>query len=187
MADVPVFVAAITAGAALLGAAITPVSTAIQNSRQVKRDREERHDTALHEACVALLRTIGELRDQVENNYEYPGGDEMGARLAQMRQFVTAAKVHAVSIALLEPRALAKLADQLAKAAERLGVTAAASTDPRVRASNRRPEFGELDACTEAFCEGAVDHARGKSPATRARGRRVAALPPDAAATAADQ
>ena len=111
----------------------------------------------------------------------------MGARLAQMRQHVSAAKLHAVNIALLAPRTLAEPADQLAKAADRLGVMAAKSTDRTVRASNRAPDFGELDARTAAFSEEAVDFARRKSAAIRFRVRRDAAPPPDAAATAADQ
>jgi hypothetical protein len=177
----------ISASAALLGAAITPVTTAYQHSRQAKRDREDQHDAALREACVDLLRAVGDLRDQVANNHDYPGGDEMSARLAQVRQHVTAAKVNSVSIALLAPQALAEPADQLAKAADRLGVTAAKSTDRRVRASNRAPDFGELDVCTATFCMQAVNYARGKPATIRARGRQAAAPPLDAAATAADQ
>jgi hypothetical protein len=125
MSDVSVYVAVISASAALLGAAITAVTTAYQHSRQAKRDREDQHDTALREACVDLLRAVGDLRDQVANNHDYPGGDEMGARLAQVRQYVTAAKVHSVRIALLAPRSLSKPAEQLAEAADRLGVMTA--------------------------------------------------------------
>lgn len=187
MADASIYVPVISASAAILGAAISPVSNYFQYSRQAKRDREEQYDTALRAACVDLLRAVGELRDQVASNHEYRGGDEMGARLAQMRQYVTAAKLHAVSIALLAPRALAEPAEQLAKAADRLGAAAAESTDPRARASNRAPDFRELETSIVSFSEAAVAHARRKPVANRARGRRAVSPPHDAAPTAADR
>jgi hypothetical protein len=187
MADVSIFVALITASAAVLGAAVSPVSTAYQNSRQAKRELDDRHDTALRDACVDLLRSVGDLRDQVADNYDYPGGDEMVTRLAQVRQHMTAAKVDAVKVALLEPRVLGKPAKQLADAADRLATMAAKSTDKRVRAANRAPEFTELDTYATAFSESAVNHARSKGMARRARFRRAAAPPPDAAATEVDQ
>jgi hypothetical protein len=187
MADVNVYVAAISAGAAILGASISPFSTAFLNSRQARRDRAERHDTALQEACVALLSAVGDLRDQVADNHAYPGGDEMVGRLAKVRQYVTAAKVDAVRVALLAPRALAQPADHLAKAAARLAVAAEKSTDQTVRASNQPPDFEELEGLTAVFRDSAVTYALGKPAAIRARGRRAVAPPHDAAVTEADR
>jgi hypothetical protein len=186
MADVSIFVAVISASAALLGAAVSPVSTAFQNSRLAKRELADRRDTALRKACVELLLAVGDLRDQVADNYEYPGGDEMGIRLAHMRHHLTAAKVDAVKVGLLEPRILGEPAKRLARAADRLATMAAESTDKRIRAANRAPDFGELDDCFAAFSECAMDHAHRKATARRTRGRRAAALPPDAAAIEAD-
>lgn len=118
----------------------------------------------------------------------------MGARLSQMRRYVTAAKVHAVSIALMAPRTLAEPAERLAEAAHRLAVTAAKNTDLAIRMSNRPPDFRELDARTADFSEEAVSYARRKQATVRARGprvsrvrgRRAAAPPSDVPTTAAD-
>jgi hypothetical protein len=162
MADVPVYVAVITASSALLGAAISPVSTALQNARQAKRDRAERHETALRDACVDLLRAAGGLRDQVANNHDYQGGGEISDRLDRVRKYATDARVHAVRIALLEPHSLAEPAKRLAQAAGQLAVAAAASTDMTIRMSNLLPDFGELDTCMNAFSERAVGYAGGE-------------------------
>jgi hypothetical protein len=186
MADSSIFVALIAASAGVLGAAVSPFSTAYQNSRQAKRELEERHDTALRDACVDLLRAVGDLRDQVADNYDYSGGDEMDVRLAEMRKHVTAAKVDAVKVALLAPQALGQPARQLAEAADRVAVMAAKSTDKKIRAANRAPDFGELDDRIAVFSERAVDHAHGRRAVKRARGRRAVAPLPDAAATTAD-
>jgi hypothetical protein len=159
MADTTVYVAAIAASAGILGAAISPVSTAYQNSRQAKRDRQERQDTALREACVNLLRAVGDLRNQVASNHDYHG-DEMGDRLAQVRQYWTAASIHAVGIAPLAPHALAEPAAMLVEAGRGIAASAAESTDLKIGMSNQAPDFGELDTCTAAFSKKAVDYAR---------------------------
>lgn len=180
-------VAAISAGAALLGATISQISGAYQDIRRAKREREEQYDNALRTACVDLLRAVGDLRDGVADNYFYPGGAEMGDRLAQVRHCLTTAKVHAVSVTLLAPRALAQPVRKLTEAAEQLTATAVQATDRKLRAANQAPDFTGLDACTTAFSEQAVACARRKPAAIRGRGRRVAVPPPDDAATAADR
>jgi hypothetical protein len=186
MGDVSVAVAAISAGAALLGATISQISAAYQDLQRAKHERGEQYDNALRTACVDLLRAVGDLRDQVADNYFYPGGAEMGDRMAQMRHCLTAVKVHAVSVTLLAPRTLAQPVRELTEAAYRLTTIAVHATDRTLRAANQAPDFTDLDARTTAFSEQAVAHARRKPAAIRVRGRRVAAPPRDDAATAVD-
>jgi len=73
MPDVSLYVAVITGGAAVLGAAVSPVSTAYQNSRQAVRDRAERRETAVRQACTGLLGSARDLRVQVANTAAYHG------------------------------------------------------------------------------------------------------------------
>ena len=73
MPDVSLYVAVITGGAAVLGAAVSPVSTAYQNSRQAVRDRAERRETAVRQACTGLLGSARDLRVQVANTVAYRG------------------------------------------------------------------------------------------------------------------
>jgi hypothetical protein len=125
MTDVSIFVPVITAAAAILGAAISPVTTVFQSSRQA---RQERQETAGRQACIELLRAAVDLRALVANNHDYHG-DEMAARLAQVRQYAADARVHAFNIALLAPKRLADSAADLAAATGRVAVAAAENTD----------------------------------------------------------
>jgi hypothetical protein len=160
MADVSIYVAVISASAALLGSAIVPVSTAHQVRVQARRDRQERRETALRQACMDLLRAAADLRTQVANNHEYHG-NEMAARLAQVRQHAADAGVHAVSIALQAQPRLADPARRLAEAADRLAVATAGNTDLAMGVSVRPPDFTELDACVEAFGNSAMTYTWG--------------------------
>ena len=67
MADVPIYVAAITAGAGLIGALIPQAALVIREVRQAEKDRRERFVTAMRDACVELLGAAGELRTLAEN------------------------------------------------------------------------------------------------------------------------
>ena len=186
MGDASVAVAAISAGAALLGATIPLISAAYQDSQRTRREREEKYDNDLRAACVDLLRAVGDLRDQIADNYFYPGGAEMGDRLARVRHCLTAAKVHAASVTLLAPSALAQPVAELIEAADRLTAMAVQATDRKLRAANQAPDFADLDACVTAFSDQAVAHARRKPAAIRSRSRRAVAPPRDDAATKAD-
>jgi hypothetical protein len=156
MADIStIALAAISASAAIFGAAISPLSTALQNVRQAERDRRERRATELRQACTDLLRTVTELRTHVVNNHDYHG-PEMSARLAHVRQLAGQTKTYAFTIALLAPRPLAAEGTALAAAAQRVAEIAAANTDLSMGSSVRPTDCAELDALTDAFCERAV-------------------------------
>jgi hypothetical protein len=150
MADVSIYVAVISAGAGIAGASISQVTTAIRDTRRAERDRKERLADARHQGCVQLLRTVLELRVRVANNYDYHG-EEMAARLAEIRECAARAEVEAVSIALMVPPDLARTAERLAAAAGRLATEATQNASLRLGASTRAPDFSELNDCVTAF------------------------------------
>lgn len=142
MADVyTIAVAAITASAAVFGAAISPLSAAIQNVKRAERDRRDWHETQLREACTDLLGTVTDLRTQVMNNHDYHG-PEMSAQLARVRQLAGQAKTYEFAITLRAPGPLAAAATELAAAADRVAESAAASTLPPRAVRNRTRDTG---------------------------------------------
>lgn len=147
MADITVYVAVVTGVFAVIGATIPQASAVIQNGRQAKREQHGRYELAKREACVALLRSVHELRTQVANNHDYRG-NQTAERLALVRQYASATDVAALNVALLAPQPLADLARQLAAAAERQAVEAENTTRP--------PDFTVLDQCVAAFTTEAV-------------------------------
>jgi hypothetical protein len=160
MPDVSVYVAVVSAGAGVAGAAIPQIAFVVRDVRQAERDRHERRAEAKRKACLDLLRSAGELRTQVANAAQYHG-DEMGTRLADIRKYAAAAQLHAVNVALLAPRKLAEPAQRLAAAASRLAAAAADGTDLRVNEMIRPPDFTELDETFTTFQKIAVADARG--------------------------
>jgi uncharacterized protein YicC (UPF0701 family) len=152
MSDVSIYVAVITAAAGVAGAAISQVTGALRESRQAKRDREERHATAARQACEKLLRAVGNLRTQVANNKSFRGNREtMTPRLEMVRKYAAAARVHAASVALLVPADVAEEADRLAAAAGSLAEWTEQNTDLDLGAVNGEPDFGDLDRCAAGF------------------------------------
>src|ERR1700733_12630385 len=107
MTDSTVLVAVVAGGFTFLAATLPQITSAVQSTRQAKREQSERFETARREACVALLKASGELRTQVANNHDYHG-DEMTARLALVREHAAAAQVAAASVALLVAQPLAR-------------------------------------------------------------------------------
>jgi hypothetical protein len=160
MADVSIFVPVISAAAAILGAAVLPVTTVFHSSHQARQERFERHDMAGRQACIELLRAAVDLRALVANNHDYHG-DEMAARLAQVRQYAADARVHAFNIALIAPQRLADSARELAAATDGVAVAAAKDTDLSMGVSVRAPDFARLDACIADFTKRALDRGRG--------------------------
>jgi hypothetical protein len=148
MAYVTVYVAVVTGAFTVIGATIPQVSAVIQSGRRAKREERERRESAKRDACVALLRSVGELRTQVANNHDYRG-NEIAERLALVRQYAVAAKVDAVNVALLVPQSLAGPAMQLAAAAASLAVAAENTRLP--------PDFTDLDRCVEKLTTEALD------------------------------
>jgi hypothetical protein len=159
MPQVSLYVAVITAAAAVLGAAISPLSTAYQNSRQAVRDRAERHDTAIRQACVGLLRSARDMRVQVANIAAYHG-DEMGSRLERMRELDAEAASHADEVQLLVPPGIAVSAATLAGAVSRLATSTQANVRRQLGASIRDPDFGEIDGCIQDFSARVVEFIR---------------------------
>jgi hypothetical protein len=167
MADTPIYVAVITASAAILGAAVSAFSIAFQNARNAERDRRQRHEEQQQRhaeeartACMDLLRAAIDLRNQVENNQDYQG-EEMRSRLAQVRRHASDAALHAVLIGTIEPEVFAASADGLAKAARRVALAAAENTNLEMKMSNEVPDLRELSECIDVFSSKTVAYAKG--------------------------
>src|SRR5258708_5298581 len=127
MTDVPIYVAVITAGAGIIGAAIPQVAGVFRDVRQAERDRRERSTDATRNACVELLRAAGELRILAENMSNYRGdANGMRARVDQARSQAEATRLHAASVAMRVP-------DKLAGPAEKVAVAASGLADEVVR------------------------------------------------------
>jgi hypothetical protein len=158
MPEVSIYVAVITGGAAVFGAAVSPLSVAYQNSRQSARDRRERRETEIRQACAGLLKAARDLRVQVANNHAYEG-DEIPSRLERVRELAANAASYADSVLLLlMPVEVADSAGRLTAAANGLAETAEANIDSNVRMSIRSPDFTGLDACIADFSRLAANY-----------------------------
>lgn len=170
MADGSIYVAVISASAAILGAAVSAVSIAYQNARQAERDRkqqlekrQQRYEKQARGACLDLLRAAVDLRSQVENNEGYQG-TEMRSRLAQVRQHASDAELHAVLIGTLKPDVFAELAGKLAEEARNVAAAAAENTNLEMNIVNEVPNLDRLNHCIEAFSKKTVDYAKDETP-----------------------
>lgn len=139
MADVTIYVAVISASAAILGAAVTPLTTVVQARRQARRGRDEQLKDAVRQECVELIRAAWDLRTMTQNNHGYQGPD-IGERLAKVRERAAETAVRAATIALLDHGPLSAAAAGMAAAAQNI---AAAAENTR---SIQAPDFTELEA-----------------------------------------
>lgn len=160
MADVPAYVAIITAGAGIIGAAIPQVTMVIRDVRQAERDRRERSATATRDACVALLRASGEVRTLTEGLSGYRGeASGMRDRVDELRRRVGETRVHAAEVSMLAPAKLAGPADRLASAASDLADDVARNTSLDQGVLVGKPDFSRLAECIAEFRFAAVDYA----------------------------
>jgi hypothetical protein len=159
MTNVPLYTAVISGCAAVAGAAIPTIGITVQGALAARRERRERNEADQRQACVELVQAAENLRTQVADNHDYHG-DEMGARLAQVRAYAAQARVQAVRMSLMASHGLAATAQGLAAAASRLAEAAEATTNLRQGTSTDLPDFGDLETCMAAFKAEAVKHAR---------------------------
>lgn len=190
MTDVSIYVAAITAGAGIVGGAIPLVLTVIRDARTAERDRRERRGEVKRQALLDILGAAGELQTSLETAARYHGS-EMGAMLATARSLAATVQRHAVNVALLEPQLLAGPAQQLADAAGRLVAAVTANTDLRAGELLRPPDFTELNERAASFRQIAVADAERQaksqvSPPDRATGRRLGPGRPGSGQSRAD-
>lgn len=155
MPDVSIYVALIAAGAGIVGATIPQIAILVRDARQAERDRHDREAETKRQACLDLLRAVGELRTRVANAAEYHG-TEMGARLAEIRESEAAVRVDAVSVALLAPGKLTEPAEELAEIASRLVAVTEQATNLDLGVRADTPNFAELDRGVAAFRRAAV-------------------------------
>jgi DNA-binding MarR family transcriptional regulator len=159
MTDVPLITAVLSAAAAIVGAAIPTASAMVQSLSVARRERQERHEADKRQACVELLQAVENLRAQVASNHNYHG-DEMGARLAQVRTYAAEARIQALRISLMAPHGLGQSVRELAAAATALEQAAEATTDVNEGVSRELPSFAELKTRIAAFTAEAVNDAR---------------------------
>jgi hypothetical protein len=156
--EVSLYVAVITAGAAIIGAAISQIPILVRDVRQAGQDRRERHADTRRQACLDLLGAADELQTEVANAGQYHG-EKMADKLADIRKCAAAVRLHAATIELLAPRTLATAADRLAKEAAKFAGLAVENTDLKLNQMVGVPGPGDLDQATEAFRELAVAEA----------------------------
>ena len=123
------------------------------------RDRTERREAAVRQACVDLLRSARDLRVQVANTAAYHGA-EMGLRLERIRQLDADSALHADEVALLVPASIADSAAILAAAVSRLATSTQANVKSDLAASIREPDFVELDSCITDFSARVVNYVK---------------------------
>ena len=150
--------AAITAAAGVLGAAIPQIPVLIRDIRQAGQDRRERQAAGIRQACLDLLSAAGSLQAEVANAGLCHGA-EMDEKLVEIRSCAAAVKLHAASIELLAPATLGPCAERLAREAVRLAELAVEKTDPIAKQMVEVPLPGPLDEAAEAFRERAVAEA----------------------------
>jgi hypothetical protein len=161
MVDVPIYVAIITALAGILGAAIPQIAILIRDVRQAERDRKDRSAAATRDACVALLRSAGELRNLAEAWRSYRGDAKaVLARVAEVRSLAEATRLQAVNVSMQAPVKLAPAADNVADAASALVRNVVDNTDLNQGVASGDPDIGTLVTCIDAFRLEAVGYAR---------------------------
>jgi hypothetical protein len=144
MADVSIYVAVISALAAILGASVSPLTSAAISAREARGKRREDYAAQVRDESVALLRAAWDLRTMTQNNHEYHGA-KMAKRLAKVRERAADAAVRSATIALLSPGPLAGAAAELSDAAQRLAAEAAENTNLDMGVSTSAPDLTELD------------------------------------------
>lgn len=158
MSDVPV--ALISAGSAIIGTAIPQVIGAIKEFGQAKRQRREQSAQIRREACMELLRAIGEFRAKVADLYDHRG-DDIDVFLTGVRQSAANTGLCAANVALLPPGSLTDDANQVAAAANAAVIAAEQNPGLSLGAMDGKPDFTTLDAAVSAFRKKAEAEARG--------------------------
>jgi hypothetical protein len=162
MTDVPIYVAMITAGAGIIGAAIPQVATVFRDVRQAERDRRERSKGATRDACIELLRAAGELRILAANMSNYRGdASGMRARVDQVRSQAEATRLHAASVGLRAPDKLAGPAEEVAAAASDLADQVVRNTNLDQGVLLDSPDERGLAERSAAFRNEALKYFRG--------------------------
>ncbi len=168
MADVPIWVAVITAAAGIIGAAIPQIAIVVRDVRQGERDRRERLATATLDACVELLRAAGELRTLSEGIRSYRGpADGMRARIDEVRSHAEATRLNSARVSMQAPE-LAEAAYQVATAGSALTHNVVEGTDAVTGVFVGELDLDKLVRCLADFQDKAVKQAQGQ-PARKLR------------------
>jgi len=148
--EVSLYVALITAAAAIVSASLPLLTSFFRDERRAERDRRERMTTEQQQVCLDLLGSAGELRAQVENAADYQGA-KMAGLLAEIRKCAEAVRQNAARVELLAPVKLGETAERLAKAAGKLTAAAVEGTDLKNGQMVKVPSTAELAEAMSTF------------------------------------
>jgi hypothetical protein len=157
MAEIPVYVALITAGAGLLGALVPQAWIVFREIRQRERDRRDQYVAQARGACLDLLRASGALSAHVKNMNTYRG-DRTGLcnRLEESRGHLADIQLYAASVGMAAPTLLTEPARQLAAVAASLTRSVEEVTDLDNAEMLDKPDTRPLDELIAAFGDKAV-------------------------------
>jgi hypothetical protein len=153
--DVSIYVALITGAAGAVGAATPQIATVWRESKQAKRDSQERDVSARQQAFVELLGAAAELRTRVENTAMY--GGEILVRLAEIRSSAADVQVRAAKVAFLKSE-MAEPAQELGSAAADLAAQAVANTNMTSGVMSA-PDYTAFKQAVDKFKSQAIDNA----------------------------
>jgi hypothetical protein len=145
--DVSLYVALITGAAGAFGAATPQLATVLRESKQAKRDRQERAENARQQACIELLGAAAGLRTHVENTAMY--GGKILVRLAKIRSNAADVQVKAAKVSFLADK-LATPAGTLASAAAELAADAIQKTNTSTGVMST-PSFAAFETAVNTF------------------------------------
>jgi hypothetical protein len=161
MTDVSIYVAVITAGAGIIGAAVPYTTTLIRDERKAERRGRERYARAARAACVELLRAAEELRILTETIGTYRGdASGMRARVAEVKRAAGATRLHAASVSLQAPGKLDVPAQKVADAATELADEVVRDTNLDQGVLVDDPDVSKLAGCIGDFRNAAVGYFR---------------------------
>ncbi len=168
MADVPLYVALITAGAGIVGALIPQAGIMLNELGRAKRDRLDRSAAAAQNVCIELLGTASGLCVHVENMRSYRGNaDGLRSRLEEVRKDLADTQLHAVSVGMLAPGPLTGPAAQLAAAATSLAKAVEDNIDLNNAVMVGNPDTGPLNTLISAFRQDAVRYTKAQTSGSR--------------------
>jgi hypothetical protein len=154
--DVSIYVALITGLTGAVGASTPQIAIVWRESKQAKRERQEREVSGRRQAYIELLGAAADLRTRVANTATY-GGDEILVRLAEIRSSAAEVDVKAAKVAFVAGE-LATPAGIVASATAELAADAIELTNTTTGVMST-PGFAAFDTAVAAFRSEAIGNA----------------------------
>jgi hypothetical protein len=144
------YVAVISAGAAVVGGAIPQILNLVRDRQVAVRAERQRLADQRRQACLDLLDAAGSLRTHVSNVMRYQGA-EFGQRLEVIRDASAAVQKYADAVAIRAGDGLEDAAQNMAQAAGRLAEAVDAVADWQALQLRSEPGIQELRRTEAAF------------------------------------